>query len=257
MKYDHAKPLIEELMHIAVLFHASGMLRTKIFDALKEFIPDMDDGCFERGCPAIDRFTAPATRQENRQVAKNATTEWGQVGTESGPSWVDLTQEEVDEIYAETQDEFQFSQLLAYKLREKNFGFGSHTTKKDDNLKEMVEKGTKAWAGTPDNWVDELRGGEEPVAWMCEANVFGSGGWKRSLCFVRNDNECFRNWEPLYAKPQSCTEVGTNNGVLHKEWVGLTDEEVADYWVAAFNENGLYVQTFASLIEAKLKEKNT
>ena len=42
-----------------------------------------------------------------------------------------------------------------------------------------------------------------------------------------------------------------------KEWVGLTDEEVADYWVAAFNENGLYVQTFASLIEAKLKEKNT
>ena len=42
-----------------------------------------------------------------------------------------------------------------------------------------------------------------------------------------------------------------------REWVGLTDEEVSDYWVAAFNENGLYVQTFASLIEAKLKEKNT
>jgi len=41
-----------------------------------------------------------------------------------------------------------------------------------------------------------------------------------------------------------------------REWVGLTDEEVADYWVAAFNENGLYVQTFAKIIEAKLKEKN-
>ena len=41
-----------------------------------------------------------------------------------------------------------------------------------------------------------------------------------------------------------------------KEWVGLTDEEVADYWVEAFNENGLYVQTFAKIIEDKLKEKN-
>jgi len=44
---------------------------------------------------------------------------------------------------------------------------------------------------------------------------------------------------------------------VKRHWVGLTDEEVSDYWVAAFNENGLYVQTFASLIEAKLKEKNT
>lgn len=34
--------------------------------------------------------------------------------------WVDLTQQEVEQIYSETQDEFQFSQLLAYKLREKN-----------------------------------------------------------------------------------------------------------------------------------------
>jgi hypothetical protein len=30
---------------------------------------------------------------------------------------------------------------------------------------EMVKKGTKAWADTPDNWVDDLRGGAEPVAW--------------------------------------------------------------------------------------------
>jgi hypothetical protein len=28
---------------------------------------------------------------------------------------------------------------------------------------EMVEKGTKAWANTPDGWVDDLRGGEEIV----------------------------------------------------------------------------------------------
>lgn len=57
MKYEQARPLIERLMHVAVLYHASpGMLQTKIFDALKEFVPDMDDGCFERGCPAIDHF---------------------------------------------------------------------------------------------------------------------------------------------------------------------------------------------------------
>jgi hypothetical protein len=99
MKYDHAKPLIKELMHVAVLFHASpGMLRTKIFDALKEFIPDMDDGCFERGCPAIDHFATPV----------------------------------------QASDEF----------------------------KETVEKGTKAWAGTPDNWVDDLRGGVEKREWV-------------------------------------------------------------------------------------------
>ena len=56
MKYEQAKPLVEELMQIAVLYHASSMLRTKIFDALNEHIPDLDDGCFERGCPAIDNF---------------------------------------------------------------------------------------------------------------------------------------------------------------------------------------------------------
>ena len=144
MKYDHAKPLINKLMHIAVLYHASpGMLRTKIFDALKEFIPDMDDGCFERGCPAIDHFS-------------------------------------------------------------------SHTTTQDDDLKEMVEKGTKAWAGTPDNWVDELRGGIE-----------------------------------------SCAEVGTNSGVLHKEWVDLTQEEIEEIYKETQDEF-----QFSQLLAYKLREKN-
>ncbi len=30
----------------------------------------------------------------------------------------------------------------------------------------MVEKGTKAWADTPDDWVDELRGGVEKREWV-------------------------------------------------------------------------------------------
>jgi hypothetical protein len=56
MRYEQAKDLVEKLVHVAILYHASEMLRTKIFEAVDEFIPDMDEGCFERGCPAIDDF---------------------------------------------------------------------------------------------------------------------------------------------------------------------------------------------------------
>ena len=56
MRYKQARPLVEELMQIAVLYHASSMLRTKIADAIDKHIPDLDEGCFERGCPAIDNF---------------------------------------------------------------------------------------------------------------------------------------------------------------------------------------------------------
>lgn len=34
----------------------------------------------------------------------------------------------------------------------------------DEEFRLMVEKGTKAWAGTPDNWVDELRGGHDGLS---------------------------------------------------------------------------------------------
>jgi hypothetical protein len=69
--------------------------------------------------------------------------------------------------------------------------------------------------------------------------------------------EC-EGWEP----PELRTKVGTNSGVLHTEWVGLTDEEVKkivdkntsddygyDIWC-----NGKGV---ARDVEDKLKEKNT
>jgi hypothetical protein len=57
MRYEQAKPLVDKLMHIAVLYHASpGMLRNKIFDAVDDFIPNMDEGCRERGCIAVDAF---------------------------------------------------------------------------------------------------------------------------------------------------------------------------------------------------------
>ena len=56
MKYQQAKPLIEKLKHIAVLYHASSMLPMKIYEALDEYLPDMDEGCRERGCIAVDNF---------------------------------------------------------------------------------------------------------------------------------------------------------------------------------------------------------
>jgi hypothetical protein len=40
------------------------------------------------------------------------------------------------------------------------------TAKREHEFEEMVKRGTKAWADTPDNWVDELRGGVEKREWV-------------------------------------------------------------------------------------------
>ena len=56
MRYEQAKPLVNKLMDIAIIYHASQLLQQKIYDALDEFLPDLDEGCRERGCIAIDHF---------------------------------------------------------------------------------------------------------------------------------------------------------------------------------------------------------
>lgn len=38
------------------------------------------------------------------------------------------------------------------------------TAKREHEFEEMVKRGTKAWADTPDDWVDDLRGGAEKQA---------------------------------------------------------------------------------------------
>jgi len=43
----------------------------------------------------------------------------------------------------------------------------------------------------------------------------------------------------------------------HKEWQGLTDEEMADAWAQSKGDVLLRLKPFARAIEAKLKEKNT
>ena len=65
MKYSQSKPLVEELMNIAVLFHASALLRTKIADVIDKHIPNLDPACMERGCTAIDDF-----KEKNNEKAK-------------------------------------------------------------------------------------------------------------------------------------------------------------------------------------------
>lgn len=56
IKYEQAKPLLDELAQIAVLYHASSALKTKLFEALDRHIPRMDAACFERGCPMDDHW---------------------------------------------------------------------------------------------------------------------------------------------------------------------------------------------------------
>jgi hypothetical protein len=57
MRYEQAKPLVEQLLNLAILYHASpSVLRLKIYTALDEYLPDMDEGCRTRGCIAVDDF---------------------------------------------------------------------------------------------------------------------------------------------------------------------------------------------------------
>jgi hypothetical protein len=56
VRYEQAKPLVTKLIDIAILYHASQLLPVKLYEALDEYLPDMDEGCRERGCIAVDNF---------------------------------------------------------------------------------------------------------------------------------------------------------------------------------------------------------
>jgi hypothetical protein len=60
---------------------------------------------------------------------------------------------------------------------------------------------------------------------------------------------------PLYTAPY--TKLDTTAGVLHKKWVGLTDEEIQAERHKLDPTAGWTYYPFARAIEAKLKEKNT
>jgi hypothetical protein len=157
---------------------------------------------------------------------------------------------------------------------------GTHYARHEDNyikaitalrqaieFAEMVKKGTKAWADTPDVWVDDLRGGvekQEPVSIKKVAKAHGidmpdhfrdatkkvvrskysnshqpvawreiMGKWKTHYYDYNEDGR----GEPLYAAP--------------REWVGLTDEDRSELLTQHHRWN-----EFGQAIEAKLKENN-
>jgi len=57
MRYEQAKPLVETLMNLAILYHgAPTMLRHKMYEALDSYLPHMDEGCRTRGCIAVDHL---------------------------------------------------------------------------------------------------------------------------------------------------------------------------------------------------------
>jgi hypothetical protein len=103
-----------------------------------------------------------------------------------------------------------------------------------NDLRKATERGTKAWADVPDasEWVEELRGNVDNVD-MSEAKTDKS----------------------IYAAPY--TKLDTTAGVLHKEWVGLTIDEIDKFVPYVHSDHDLSeFRTFAFEIEAKLKEKN-
>ena len=126
----------------------------------------------------------------------------------------------------------------------------------------------------------------EPVAWVCE----GFGKEKHNLDYVQEDIDALEIGTALYTAPpqaenqepdlppvgigvdvtaQGATVVGfyrRPNAVSeqfysefhpappHKEWVGLTDEEIV---TTLFECEGNGIHHYTRTVEAKLKEKNT
>jgi hypothetical protein len=80
-------------------------------------------------------------------------------------------------------------------------------------FEEMVKKGTKAWADTPDGWVDDLRGGaekQEPVGYLYDwLNPDNRDevirDWFAASMYVIEKDKGF-NVRPLYTSPVHASE---------------------------------------------------
>ena len=81
----------------------------------------------------------------------------------------------------------------------------------------------------------------EPVAWLIQ--------YEYRHEFLRREPTSYEKNSALEVKPLYAASP-------KREWVELTDDEIAKYWGDAFAGNTQYVQRFARIIEAKLKEKN-
>jgi hypothetical protein len=79
---------------------------------------------------------------------------------------------------------------------------------------------------------------QEPVAWFTQARNFVP------LDEFPKEEAKLYGWNELYLRPPQRT------------WVGLTDEDIGDAYVAWDDADGASFADFARAIEAKLKEKN-
>ena len=51
---QYKKELIEDLRNVAILYHASVAIRTKLHEVLDKHLPHIGDVCCERGCIEYD-----------------------------------------------------------------------------------------------------------------------------------------------------------------------------------------------------------
>ena len=126
------------------------------------------------------------------------------------------------------------------------------------DLQTTIERGTKAWADVPDatEWVEELRGNDTPEVTPevtgevpCKTDPRAPHGFDRNASHSADRYVCeCEGWEPV---DKAYTKNDTTAGVLHKEWVGLTDE---DFYKKDDETVFVLGMKFA---EARLKEKNT
>ena len=57
MRYEQAKPLLDTLIELAYLYHGNkDLMRQRMYAALDDYLPNMDEGCRTRGCIAVDDF---------------------------------------------------------------------------------------------------------------------------------------------------------------------------------------------------------
>jgi hypothetical protein len=84
---------------------------------------------------------------------------------------------------------------------------------------------------------------QEPVAWMYQSN--NEFGWRDEIQFVQPPNHpVFRNVVALYTAPPQ------------RPWVGLTDEQIADYLGDEYHDMTESELRFFRLGEVAAKEKN-
>jgi hypothetical protein len=124
-------------------------------------------------------------------------------------------------------------------------------------FQEMVKKGTKAWADTPDNWVDDLRGGaekQEPVDWDLSNSATVERARKVvKLITGRNQNV----WSETDRETVHAINALINFAVMQfhrantapREWVGLRDEDLPKGETYDFDRGVRWAERY-------LKEKN-